>query len=123
MIIPEISPNILCVPSRDSRADSIGDTLDNAVDCLALVLHALRDDAEALEFGRVGLSILLDIVIDALHFAKNVATQNEFAAGEVVVALNKNDSEKLRKCAAGGPVDELAASIIADALRKLQVTN
>ncbi|MDG4561169.1 MAG: hypothetical protein P9E88_07755 [Candidatus Competibacter sp.] len=116
----EVSTNSLCIPSYDRRADSIGDTLSNVANCLSLVLHALRDDAEALEFGRAGLVLLLDLVIDAVNFAKSVATEHDSAAGEIVIALAATEFERLRECAAGGPVDELAAAIIRDSLAKLQ---
>lgn len=123
MKVPEISQNLLCVNSPDRRADSIGDTLSNVTDCLALVLHALRDDAETLEFGRTGMILLLDIVIDAIEFAKNVATEHDSAASEIVIALDATELERLRECAAGGPVNEFAAAIIADALNKRLAKN
>ncbi|MDG4560906.1 MAG: hypothetical protein P9E88_06400 [Candidatus Competibacter sp.] len=120
MKVPEISVNLLCIPSLDRRADSIGDTLSNVTACISLVLHALRDDSEALEFGRTGMVLLLELVIDAIEFSKNVATEHDSAAGEVVIALAATEFERLRECAAGGPVDELAASIIRDSLAKLR---
>lgn len=123
MKVPEISVNLLCIPSLDRRADSIGDTLANVISCTSLVLHALRDDSEALEFGRAGMILLLDLVIDAIEFAKNVATEHDSAAGEVVIALAATELERLRECAAGGPVEEFAASIIADALNKRLAKN
>lgn len=114
----EISTNLLCIPSDDHRADSICSTLSNVANCLSLVLHALRDDSEALEFGRAGLVLLLDLVIDAVNFAKSVATEHDSAAGEIVISLTATEFDRLKECAAGGPVEEFAASIIADALNK-----
>lgn len=116
MNVPEISQNLLCVPSLDCRADSIGDTLSNVTACVSLVLHALRDDAEALEFGRGGMILLLELAIDAIEFAKSVATAKE-AASELVLSLSEAEFARLRECAAGGPVDKLVESILANALR------
>ena len=121
MNVPEISQNLLCVPAYDCRADSIADTLANVAECVSLIQHALRDDGEALEFGRIGMVLLLDLAADAIQFARNVAAGNE-AAHEVVIELAATDFARLQDLAAGGPVNELASSIIADAQRKLQVT-
>lgn len=122
MNVPEISQNLLCVPSYDCRADSIADTLANAADCISLIQHALRDDGEALEFGRIGMVLLLDLVADAIQFAKNVAVPDDYSkeSREVVIELAATDFARLQDLAAGGPVDELVSSIIRDSLAKLQ---